>query len=307
MGSRFTVNLLHCKQRKPPCRVAALTLVACGLLVAQNANQRLDPQVDRTERKVRDLARGFTEILAPTPLESRLRAKCALNCSAELDPEKGITVGQELENILARKQAQMARVGAEIQDSVNGYIMSSVSASDETLHRVSVIENLSHILSGVAEEPPISFVIDSGEIRALLIFDNIQNGTIGDRSSYAALTAFNVDGPNLTLADSTGGDMDGYGRIDVKELPSPVQGEIWLLFSGYGTGSNGPLCRMRVFAYDGKRFRTVWAPANVWGAFTTQVTSHGFVVRGDYYRSAGHRYDRYHLAPDGVYLTPWEK
>ena len=164
-----------------------------------------------------------------------------------------------------------------------------------------MIKNLSHILSGVADPPPMAFVLGSRQIRALLIFDNIQNGTMGVESSYAALTAFNVDGAKLVLSDSTGSDMNGYGGIDVKELHSPAQNQIWLLFSGRLTGANGPNCRMRVFAYDGQKFRIVWAPPNVWGNFTTQVTQDGFVVSGDYYKSNQRRLEKYHVAADGLY------
>jgi hypothetical protein len=284
--------------------MAASAFVAAALLAAQNAVQHLDPQVDQTERKVRDLASRFAEILTPTPLESQLQARCAVNCSAAMDSQKGLTVAKELENIEARKRSDLARVGAEIQGSVNAFIVSSVSASDETINRMLVIENLSHILSGVTDPPPMAFVLASPQIRALLIFDNIQNGTVGSESSYAALTAFKVDGPKLILSDSTGGDMDGYGRMEVMELNSPVQGEIWLLVSGYMTGANGPNCRMRVFAYDGKKFRTAWSRANVWGTFTTHVTRNGFEVSGDYYQSNQHRFERYQLTADGLYEVP---
>ena len=165
-----------------------------------------------------------------------------------------------------------------------------------------MIANLSHILTGVSDQPPKAFVLASHQIHALIIFDNVPNGTVGPNSSYAALAAFRADGSKLALSDSTGNDMEGYASIDVKELHSPVEGEIWLLVSGYTTGANGPNCRMRVFAYDGKKFRTVWKPANVWGALATRVSDSGFVVRGDYYRSNRHVNDHYALAADGLYL-----
>lgn len=101
--------------------------------------------------------------------------------------------------------------------------------------------------------------------------------------------------------------MDGYRISEVKELPSPVQGEIWLLFSGRLYGANGPNCRMRIFAYDGKRFRTVWAPANIWGSFKIQLVPKGFVVSGDYYESNQRRHDHYYLGLDGVYWLPEDK
>lgn len=96
--------------------------------------------------------------------------------------------------------------------------------------------------------------------------------------------------------------MDNYGNLEVSELHSPEPDEIWLLVSGQRLGANGPNIRMRVFAFDGKRFRTMWMPAEQWGDFRTHVTQDGFTVDGDYYRSNLHRHEAYSLASDGIYL-----
>ena len=261
----------------------------------------LGQEWEEAERSVKGLATQFAGIRVPTPLELELRAKCSVSCGELADSQTDLTAGQKLDRLGAGKLARMSRIGAEIQHSANEYVMQSVNTRDENLDRSALILALSHILSVVTDQPPSIFILASGQSRSLLIFDNIQNGTMGGNSSYAALTAFNVDGQKLTESDSTGADMDGYGGIDVKELASPVHGEIWLLFSGYMTGANGPNCRMRVFAYDGKKFRTVWAPANVWGTFNTEIARGGFTVHGDYYRSTLHRDDRYVLAADGLY------
>jgi hypothetical protein len=89
--------------------------------------------------------------------------------------------------------------------------------------------------------------------------------------------------------------------VNAAELHSPVSSELWLLFSGQMTWANGPNVRMRIYAYDGARFRPIWMPENAWGEFTLQVTELGFTVGGSYYREHCVRYDGYSLAPDGVY------
>jgi hypothetical protein len=66
----------------------------------------------------------------------------------------------------------------------------------------------------------------------------------------------------------------------------------------------GPNIRMRIYAYNGTEFRTVWAPENVWGSFTVQVTERGFRVDGDYYRELRERHDSYCLSPNEVYRVP---
>ena len=60
---------------------------------------------------------------------------------------------------------------------------------------------------------------------------------------------------------------------------------------------------MRLYAFDGQRFRTVWMPENVWGVFSVTVGDGSFTVEGDYYRG-GRRNERYAIDDDGVYRTP---
>lgn len=207
--------------------------------------------------------------------------------------------------------AGMARIGAEIQRCVDSYVMTLPATPTEGLNSEFVDSQLAQLLSGEATTPR-AFVLDSGQHRALLVYDNLDAGPGAATVSYAALAAFNVEGQKLTLSDSTASAMDGYGRIDIKELPSPVRGEIWLLISGYAYGANGPNCRMRVYAYDGKRFVTQWLPANMWGNFTIRVTPNGFFVIGDYYvlpngahYRATHLYEHFQTSTDGLYLMPW--
>ena len=68
------------------------------------------------------------------------------------------------------------------------------------------------------------------------------------------------------------------------------------------TGANGPNNRMRIYAFDGEKFRSIWMPENVWGTFTVKVIDIGFAVEGDYYRQNRKRSDRYAVVEDGVYL-----
>jgi hypothetical protein len=102
-------------------------------------------------------------------------------------------------------------------------------------------------------------------------------------------------------AGATGSDMDGYDFVTVTELRSPLPQERWFLLSGQLTGANGPNTRMRIYAHDGRRFRTVWMPENVWGTFTFAARDRGFTVKGTYYRSGAARDEEYALANDGVY------
>lgn len=124
---------------------------------------------------------------------------------------------------------------------------------------------------------------------------------MGSGGTAVTLRVYHVRGGRFRLANIAGKNMDGYGRVTVKELHSPKQGEVWLLLWGYMTGANGPNVRMRVVACDGKQFRDVWMPENSWGAFKVNVTANGFTVEGEYYREGGLRRDAYFIAEDGLY------
>ena len=79
------------------------------------------------------------------------------------------------------------------------------------------------------------------------------------------------------MADSTGSDLDGYGLF-VRSLPSPLAGEEWFLAWGPLSGYNGTRDRLRVYAFDGEKFRTVWSPDDFLDA-SVVVTSLGFSVK----------------------------
>ena len=70
------------------------------------------------------------------------------------------------------------------------------------------------------------------------------------------------------------------------------------------TGANGPLNRMRLYAYDGRKFRSVWMSEDIWGQFDVRVIDGGFRVEGDYYKETRKRQDAYQLLKDGLLLVP---
>lgn len=245
------------------CLVVLLALVPEFLFPQQSAVENREQLRAETQRKVSILAEQLAQVRAPTPLESQLQAACRTDCTAAADTGDGQTVAQELQKLESGKQAELDRVSAQIRSCVDDYVVHAVPGSDENLDREVVVQDLYQILSSVASQPPVAFVLHSGGRRALLVFYNLQKGTEGEHSSSAVLRAYNAGATGLTVSDATGSDMDGYAHTEVKELHSPVEGEIWLLVSGYRIGATGPNCRMRIFTYNGEKFRTTWMPANV--------------------------------------------
>jgi hypothetical protein len=281
--------------------LAGLLLLAPNPLLSQGASQVAREQLRAdAQSKIKTLSGRFAEILSPTDRERQLRAGCSLNCGAVADAATGKTVDDELDDIAIAKGVELDQVSAEIQSLIDRYIVRTVRTSDPNLDSESVTKDLRQILQNAESQPPAAFVLRSPKSRTLLVFYNVLKG--GNIGSSTVLSAYTAGATCLKLADSTGGDMDGYLNLEVKELHPPKANEIWLLVSGQMSGANGPNIRMRVVAYDGKKFRTVWMPANQWGEFTTRVTQDGFTVDGDYYQSSQHRHEGYFLAPDGLYL-----
>jgi hypothetical protein len=92
--------------------------------------------------------------------------------------------------------------------------------------------------------------------------------------------------------------MNGYAGLEITELHAPLAGKLFLLLSGQAMGANGPNTRMRLYEYDGERFRPMWMPENVWGSFYVKATVDGFNVEGEYYRSDRKRRDGYVVYDD---------
>ena len=275
----------------------ALILVG-SLSFGQTADQVREQVRTETKKRITNLNKKFDELLAITPSEKELRAACAVNCAS---PQ----VQDGLRNAAAKRMAALDDVVSQIHNEVDAYIARTVDRKQLDLDRKSIEQGLKQILVQVYDESASAFVLDSASGRSLIVVYALRKGTLmGERATSVTLRAYKATDIGVELADFTGDDMDGYGNLSVKELHSPVPDETWLLVLGYMTGANGPNVRMRVYAYDGAKFRTMWMPENVWGAFTIRVTDHGFTVDGSYYREDKERHDTYFLGPDGLYLRP---
>lgn len=290
--------------------LAILLVGYCATATGQAAVSASQRQlVISTREQVTELNARFKQILVTTPREKRLQEMCNVDCTAVVDAKSGATVSQELDQINAADLAVLNRTEAAIRHCIRRYVEKSVRGDDFKGSRAAMMQGLKTILPGDLGKPPLSFVLNSPSGRSLIVFYAFGTGVMaGTYASGTVLDAFHVDAKGLSFVDSTGSDMNGYVGIKVKELPSPVKGQFWLLLSGQLAGANGPNTRMRIYAFDGKHFKTRWMPANIWGDFDTRVTDRGFVVTGTYYYGArkrpnepATRDDTYVVTPDGVY------
>ena len=73
------------------------------------------------------------------------------------------------------------------------------------------------------------------------------------------LSAYSTVQGRLLQVAYTGSDLDNHDVV-TEALRSPVPGEAWLICHGGTYGYNGTLVRVRIYAFDGTGFRTVFAP-----------------------------------------------
>jgi hypothetical protein len=285
----------------------ALLLAAPAMAIAWPGSLTVREQLrNKTEQQIKNLGGKFAEALTPSAKELELRNACQLDCSAIAEAQTGATVAMELEGIARRRLQEEDRIAAQIEKSVRRYI-EQFSLDPEQPQQKALERDLRVILASVSDGPPWTMVSETREGPEFVVFYVLKKGmAAGDGATSAVLTAYATTAEGLRFSGQTDCDMNGYADVSVKVLSPPVAGEIWILLSGQMTGANGPNTRMRAIAFDGKQFRSVWKPANVWGDFTTKLTENGFSVDGSYYRPNRPRHERYTLAPGGVYRVPSE-
>ena len=161
-----------------------------------------------------------------------------------------------------------------------------------------------------------------GRLRAILA-DHIPNPEYGDRAlarvkdlkrGRSLVVAYTVMRPphhdlatirgyigtqgRFELVAVTGADFTGYNMFKA-EIPSPTDGELWLLAWGQRHTANGPIIRFRAYSFDGAAFRTVWSPEDFYDARVT-VTARGFLMEHRSPASAPYRTkDEFVVTPEG--------
>ena len=239
---------------------------------------------------------------ADTPSRTAVEAsaKRVAQLAAQFEPLRDLAPGSPITEFARRQQAADA-LAARIHREVDDFVAQTLTPAD--LNRGVVERRLQQVLSSVLLEQPKVSVSQQNGRRLAIAYVLSKVGFMGPGGTSVALRMYVERNGHLLLADATGSDFDGYVDLSVTELRSPTPRETWILLSGRLTGANGPNTRMRLYAYNGQGFRTVWMPENVWGVFSVTVGDGSFTVKGDYYRG-GRRNERYAIGEDGVYRTP---
>jgi hypothetical protein len=118
--------------------------------------------------------------------------------------------------------------------------------------------------------------------------------------NWATVRGYLQTSDRFQFMGETARDFDGFNMFK-RELRSPIPGELWLMAWGQSEGGNGKIVRFRVYAFDGRSFRTVWNPADMFDA-NVSFSDSRFVI--DHYQRPYEIHDQYLLTPDGVLKTP---
>jgi hypothetical protein len=275
--------------------IASFVLAAALVSLEQVGPRTLERSVEAAQNRIATLDKGFQEAVDHAQAQDEA-ANCRVDCPTEVS-----------QRITKEMQAAMSAIVAKIHGEVDSFI-GSIARSPTTrrLDPEVVANSLSRILPS-AHDARQAFAGGAPENRYLIVAYCLHKGAqMGLGATSVTVRAYNATADGVLLTDVTGNDMDGFDELVVKQVrplvfppaTPPIQ-TTYVLLSGYLTGANGPRNRMRLYAYDGKNFRPVWMPADIWGRFDVRVTPGGFTVEGEDYRPSRKRRDDYVLS-DGV-------
>ena len=263
--------------------------VAVAVCAAPAVGQVQQSGASETALRVAAISTRFGDMKAPSLKELELAAACRIDCSP--------AIREEIEKRSAARYAGMDMLAEQIHGEIDRYVTSAVTPMSLGSRWRALAEEIKRILATASHDSE-PLVIDPRSTPGVLVvaYTLHKGGWHGTGATSFRLRAYRVRDGLLELADATGHDMDGYGRSSVQALRAPGSGEVWFVVKGQLTGANGPNVRMRAYMYRTGKFTTMWMPANAWGDFSIQITEHGFVVDGPYYRGSARRRENFFVS-----------
>jgi hypothetical protein len=241
--------------------------------------------------------RIFSVLLLLTPFA--LQAQSDTDAPALRDVKARVaTISRQLRwtqsSEAARYRENRDALTAQIHTSIDGYVVEKADPSRITsgvmeadLREILAVSGNSTEYSG----PPYARVTELPAGRSLVIGYKLTRGGGAVDDSAVAFRGYRVEQRRFKLVDAIGSEFDGYGLF-THELKSPLQGETWLLAWGGLSGFNGNKTRLRIYAFDGNQFRTVWSPPDALNV-SVEFTGDGFsIIRLD-----EERYYKTHACP----------
>ena len=173
------------------------------------------------------------------------------------------------------------RATKDVLGEIDGFVAASFSPRTAAAGRVKVglDELLGHKDGDWGTNVAFTPALRAG--RFLVIATEIPRGGPAIAEDAVSIRAYKDEDNRFTLVDETGHDLDDH-FLNTEALPkAPIEGEFWFIAWGDQPPRSPYSVAMRIYAFDGSKFRTIWTPADIIVqnvASAVQLTADGFAV-----------------------------
>jgi len=239
--------------------IAVLPIVG----LAQTTNRQVEAE---TASRIATLEKRFEDLNQHTANEKEWIEACRHNCQAAAPG-----IREQAEKSGVDRLKAMNAAASKIHGEVDAYIARTVRPG--YLDPGAVKQGLGRILGKATWGATSAFVTSVGGTPSLVVAYTLAKGiSMGAGATSVTVRVYAVAEGGFRIVSAAGHEMDGCADVSVIRLHSPAPTEMWLLLTGFVTGANGPNNEMQVYAYDGGKFRSVWADDQR-GNFTIRVRS----------------------------------
>ena len=180
-------------------------------------------------------------------------------------------------------------ITSRLLKEIDAFVIDSFQPATVSVDQVSAA--LTRLLTPpttVAGTDPVFVVTVSGAGRFLIVGIDLPRGGRAIREDSISFRAYRDDGTHFTIvaeanelhsSDATSPFLDHLWATLI--TPSPVSGECWFFAAADVPPHAPPNVAIRLYAFDGNVFRTIWAPHDVIAEGSDKaidLTSNGFIL-----------------------------
>jgi hypothetical protein len=196
-----------------------------------------------------------------------------------------------------QRRAQMVEVTDRIRAEIDNYIRGALKPDDGSQR---IQDRLRSILTAHRPAPEFGDLAFArlAELRtgqSLIVAYTIVRGPHDD---LATIRGYRSTPEGFELAATAGDEFESYNMFKTA-IPSPVEGEFWLMAWGQEHTFNGKKVRFRIYAFDGQSFRTMWNPDDMFDADDPSLNSSGFMIHHRVRYPPWDLHDEYLITPNG--------
>jgi hypothetical protein len=201
-----------------------------------------------------------------------------------------------------RFYAEMDKVANSVRDEIDGFLSTTVRPLESS---PAAEKKLRAVLGGHQPEkgwgdPPSVWIEDLRNGKAMVAAYTLAY-SVGRRphGNQPTIRGYREDSNGRFRFVASSMEFES-STMHLRKMASPIGGEMWFLGWGGIIGANGNSLVVRVLAFDGTDFRTVWSPHN-FASGKVELTPGGFAISHlDRESGLGEVRDEYTLTVDGA-------